>query len=1028
MSPVARIQSKGVSFFLMLFLATLCAIPSVWAEEVKYGTGSWDPDAFGNHRALIRVAEKAAAVWVHIPWRRRDVNPDKKRLIIVDTKTNNRVRFLLGADIQRAYGDLIFQPPTAPGDYYVYYMPYERAPSWGSYPDFIYPGPELLLSSGDRFNFLTWLSKNGLTSDRLAKKAWQSLPKAQCVEIQAIDEFNSFYPMEVIATAAETQDLIARHPDAPFLLFPEDRAFPIKMKDDLPFKWIGIGPGDVFQGQALRGEYYAFQVGVYAARESVKDLEVNFSDLKSSDSIKKIPSSAMNCINVGGVDVRGQKFIKPVGVEKGKVQPLWIGIRVPIEIPASAYKGDVTVSAKGMRSQKINLVLKVLKDELKDAGDSEPSRYSRLRWLDSMIAIDDDPVAPFTPMVVSGRTISCLGRKVTLGEKGLPESLQSFFAPEVTRVIERGREILSRPVEMIVEAKRNEILPWSASGVNFMKKTSGAVAWESKSKAAGLTMDCRAQMEFDGHIEFEVAMTATQTTSVNDIRLEIPVSTDVAKYMMGLGLEGGYRPSQHLWKWDEHKLQDAVWMGDVNAGLQCKLKGENYIDILGNVYSRFKNPDKPFINLPPAWHNDGKGGCMLFETGDHTFLLRAYSGPRTIEAGEKLHFNFSLIITPLKPLDPKKHFTTRYFHNYKPVEEALQVGANTINIHHGYDINPYINYPFLRPKELKDYVQQAHDKSLRLKIYYTVRELSNHAAELWALKSLNGEIYPEGTGGGYPWLQEHFGNDYIPAWYTRRTNCAAIATGGNSRWHNYYLEGLDWLAKNMKIDGIYLDDVDFDRDVMKRIRKVLERNRPGALIDFHSCNHFSERFGWASCANLHLEHFPYMDSLWFGEYFDYGLSPDYWLVEVSGIPFGLMGEMLQDEGNPWRGMIYGSVTRRSLPTQLWKVWDEVGIQNSTMLGYWSPSCPVKTGHDDVLTTVYVNKNTALISIASWAKEAVKCQLKIDWGSLGLDPKKAQLRAPSIEDFQDEAHFKPTDTITVEPGKGWLFILSEQKSQ
>ena len=1009
---------------LCLFLGIIVA-SSFAADEIKYGIGSWDPDTLGNHRALINVTHKSDAVWVHIPWRRRDFNPDKKRLIIVDAKTGTRLKYILAADIRREFGDIVFQPATVPGDYYVYYLPYERAVSWGSYPDYNYLGAEVLLSSGDKFVFATWLGRNGLTADRMADKPWRSLPQAGVLEIQAVNEFNSFYPMEVIATAAETQDLVARYLDMPFLMFPEDRAFPIKMRDDLPMRWIGTGAGDSYHGQAQRGEYFAFQIGLFASRESLEGVEVSFSDLRNRDSSAKIPSTSLNCINTGGVDVRGLKFKKSLAVEKGKVQPLWIGIQVPKDIRPSAYQGEVTVQAERMRAQKIKVTIDVQPDILKDAGDSDPTRYSRLRWLDSTIAIDDEPVAPYIPMGVDGRTISCLGRRVVLGESGLPERLQSLFAPEVTHLVDTARDILSQPVTLTVESSRNVISPWVPSGLTFVKKAKGAVAWQSQSRASNLTMDCRAQMEFDGHLEFGIVVTAAQATTVNDIRLDIPIAKDVAKFMMGLGVEGGYRPSQHIWRWDEHKLQDAVWIGDVNAGVQCKLKGENYKPILGNVYSRFKDPDKPFVALPPAWDNNGKGGCVLFESGEHTFLLRAFSGPRTIEAGEELHFNFTLLVTPLKTLDTNKHFGTRYFHNFRPVEEALKVGANTINIHHGNDINPYINYPFLRPNELKDYVQKAHEKDLKLKIYYTVRELSNHVSEIWALKSLGQEIYPRGKGGGYPWLQEHFGDDYIPAWFTRRTNCAALATGGNSRWHNYYLEGLDWLAKNMQIDGIYLDDVDFDRDVMKRIRKILERNRPGSLIDFHSCNHFSERFGWGSCANLHMEHFPYMDSIWFGEYFDYGLSPDYWLVEVSGIPFGLMSEMLQDGGNPWRGMVYGSVNRRSTPTQLWEVWDAVGIRDSKMFGYWSPSAPVRTGRDDVLATAYVGKDVTLISVASWAQDVVPCRLQIDWGKLGMDPAKAKLVAPAIKDFQEEAVFMPGDEITIEPGKGRLLILSQQ---
>ncbi|WP_230675469.1 glycoside hydrolase domain-containing protein, partial [Bacteroides fragilis] len=60
----------------------------------------------------------------------------------------------------------------------------------------------------------------------------------------------------------------------------------------------------------------------------------------------------------------------------------------------------------------------------------------------------------------------------------------------------------------------------------------------------------------------------------------------------------------------------------------------------------------------------------------------------------------------------------------------------------------------------------------------------------------------------------------------------------------------------------------------------------------------------------------------FGEYFKYEKSPEYWLTDVSGIPFGMMSEMLQDGGNPYRGMLYGMTAREpmeSVPSQLWKV-------------------------------------------------------------------------------------------------------------
>jgi hypothetical protein len=170
---------------------------------------------------------------------------------------------------------------------------------------------------------------------------------------------------------------------------------------------------------------------------------------------------------------------------------------------------------------------------------------------------------------------------------------------------------------------------------------------------------------------------------------------------------------------------------------------------------------------------------------------------------------------------------------------------------------------------------------------------------------------------------------------------------------------------------------------------------------------------------------------------------------MSGIPFGLMGEMLQDGGNPWRGMAFGMTSRLPWagdPRPLWKVWDEFGIAESEMVGWWVEASPVRTGNAEILATVYVKREnageqiagasdsksqrpdtkpggtSALIALASWAKEPTDIRLAIDWKKLGLDPKKAVLRAPEIDKFQDAAEFKPGDAIRVEPGKGWLLVL------
>ena len=65
-----------------------------------------------------------------------------------------------------------------------------------------------------------------------------------------------------------------------------------------------------------------------------------------------------------------------------------------------------------------------------------------------------------------------------------------------------------------------------------------------------------------------------------------------------------------------------------------------------------------------------------------------------------------------------------------------------------------------------------HTIKNRFKLYYTARELTNHVAELFPLRSLDGEIIaaPSVTaeaaagGGSTAWLLEHLVEGYTPCW------------------------------------------------------------------------------------------------------------------------------------------------------------------------------------------------------------------------------------------------------------------------
>ena len=387
------------------------------------------------------------------------------------------------------------------------------------------------------------------------------------------------------------------------------------------------------------------------------------------------------------------------------------------------------------------------------------------------------------------------------------------------------------------------------------------------------------------------------------------------------------------------------------------------------------------------------------------------------------------MITPVKPVDSNKHFSERYFHSSpENFDKAAEEGANIANIHHARSLNPVINYPFIVQDSLIDFIQKEHEKGRKVKLYYTIRELTNYVHEIYALKSLNHEIFQEGPGYGLPWHCEHLIDDYRPAWYTElpnETSDAALVLSGFSRWINYYLEGLRWMYENYELDGIYMDDVSFDRNVMKRMKKISSQYRPDALVDLHSNTWYS-----VGPMNQYADFFPYVDRLWFGESFKYNeMTADEWFVTFSGIPFGQMSEMLQDGGNRYLGMVYGTTARHSYgqysPAPIWDLWNHFGIESAEMIGYWDANCPISTSHPNVKATVYKKDNEVLVALGNFDDKDQSVQLIIDWNALAMNPSNTVINAPSVKDFQDASTINYQQNISIKAKEGRIFILSRK---
>lgn len=848
--------------------------------------------------------------------------------------------------------------------------------------------------------------------------------------------------MRKTASAEALEQLLGEQPAAGYFCFTEDRMHDIRLQNAIPARWASRSASarQHFEGQSLPGEYYTYQIGVFAPYRELGPLSVSFGDL-ANEKGQKITASSLQCFNTGGTDTNGKPFRKSLPVAKGAVQPLWIGIDVP-PTAQGVYKGKAIIKEANRNPVEISVALTVQGAPIEHQGDNDGWRKGRLRWLNSTLGNTEEPTAPYIPVTYQQQTLSWLGGSITLAPGGLPRQIATTYDAANRLDPSVCNQVLDREMVFIIEtADGQESL--KAGAIRVLKQTNATVEWQSVQKSKRFEVTCLGSFGFDGFSRISLQVKALGNVEVKDIRLEVPYSRYASKYLMGLGHKGGLRPDSAIcWNWDTARHQDKIWMGNVNAGLNFCFQDEQYVRPLVNIYYSLGK-----LNLPASWGNSQKGGIRIRSEKEGETLLTAYSGPRLMQKQEVLHYNFNMLVTPVKPLNLALHARERFYHSNSDlsagyIPEALKAGANMVNVHHKKDIYPFINYPYYDEAvpDLKRFIDEAHSKELDVRLYYTTRELTVKIPELWALRSLGSEVIHDGAGkdartlihpnGPNEWLNQNLNTHFIPAWYNafKEGKYAgdmdiSVITTPDSRWNNYYLAGLDWMVSHLGADGIYIDDSALDRKTLQRARRILDADGKRRLIDIHSWNHMNEWAGYANSLHLYTELLPYVDRTWIGEGFGEQNTADFWLVEMSGIPFGLLSETL-DAQNPFRGMVYGMLPRlpwSGNPVPLWQLWDAFGMEHATMRGYWDNRCPVTTGNESLPATTYINGDKALVVIANWTDLPQTATLHFDEQLLGFRPTSFYL--PEIKNIQWEGKLSNPKRCEVMGRSGLIILLS-----
>ena len=105
-------------------------------------------------------------------------------------------------------------------------------------------------------------------------------------------------PWNTPATTGQEASFAARFPRNSIIAVPEVREHPIRLFDALPTAWAGRSAESLsaFNAEARPGEYFVFQLAVYAAPHRLENVRVASGGLGGADG-QHVDRAAVTCFN-----------------------------------------------------------------------------------------------------------------------------------------------------------------------------------------------------------------------------------------------------------------------------------------------------------------------------------------------------------------------------------------------------------------------------------------------------------------------------------------------------------------------------------------------------------------------------------------------------------------------------------------------------------------------------------------------------------------------------------------------------------
>ena len=486
------------------------------------GTAVWD-----RIESVLKVGElppQTKIVGARIEWRRPDKEPEEKAVLVYDLQTSKQVTNVAVENVTNESGTIIFEPVSGAGEYAVYFLPVKI--EGGAFPVSHYLSPEKTATEA-------WLRQNAAALDT---------PQAEVLRWEAISKHDAWTEMEMIATEAETRQLADSARDGMKVIIsgPEQA---LRLTNHLPAALLDRKSLTAVRVDAQPGRTVVFQVAVWAVTRELKNVTLEFpGEPQRSGELKDV---AFRCLTTSGTDWNGRALTRRIDIPMGHIQAFWCVGEMPHDLPPNPplYDARVIIRADGIPPQEAGVVFK-MNPASAVSPDADPQSLSRLRWLNSTTAVDDEPVKGYPPLTVTGRTIRCLGRELELGDDGLPAQIRSYFNKAVTKVMDKPTVELLEHRVMLHTAPPGYFgggHSWvGGSGLKFTRRTPWTVEWTTNLSGNGLKGALHGRMEGDGSITYRIALEATTgPRECNGFYLRLVRKEESLDYILGLQQESG---------------------------------------------------------------------------------------------------------------------------------------------------------------------------------------------------------------------------------------------------------------------------------------------------------------------------------------------------------------------------------------------------------------------------------------------------------------------------------------------------------